>query len=101
MVKIPKIFWYIFAMPLFLHSLLNDVALTKAFFNCQSFSESDLKETGLSYGVTVALQILVLSVKVRILVAQQSPSALRGDFFWVNEKANSFVFLDFQFTQGV
>jgi hypothetical protein len=26
---------------------------------------------GLSYGVTVALQILVLSVKVRILVAQQ------------------------------
>ncbi len=28
-------------------------------------------KTGLSYGVTVALQILVLSVKVRILIAQQ------------------------------
>jgi hypothetical protein len=33
---------------------------------------------GLSYGVTVALQILVLSVKVRILVAQQSRRFISG-----------------------
>jgi hypothetical protein len=31
------------------------------------------KEYGLSYGVTVALLILVQSVKVRILIAQQAP----------------------------
>ena len=37
-------------------------------------------EYGLSYGVTVALQILVLSVKVRILVAQQAKQMLR--FFY-------------------
>ena len=34
---------------------------------------------GLSYGVTVALQILVLSVKVRILIAQNTRTS--GKFF--------------------
>lgn len=36
--------------------------------------------SGLSYGVTVALQILVLSVKVRILIAQQKSGSMNRFF---------------------
>lgn len=36
---------------------------------------------GLTHGVTVALQILVLSVKVRILMGQRNPASIVGFFF--------------------
>lgn len=38
--------------------------------------------TGLTHGVTVALQILVLSVKVRILMGQHRKVSIFADFFY-------------------
>ncbi len=42
-------------------------------------STDGLKFLGLSYGVMVALQFLVLSVQVRILVRQQSKPKEKGE----------------------